>query len=216
VHRNNQRIGVAIASNPSGPWARLDKPVLDITLGDSMAHDALMTSNPSVCQMTDGKILMVYKAVGKKRPLPFGGPVVHCVAIADSPTGPFRKYPDPVFTFDGEHFPAEDPYIWYQDGKYRAIVKRMRHEGDKRHFSLVHYDSKDGIHWDKARYFHISERIITWEDGRRQQFTHLERPQVLIENGEPVALICAADTLDENRVRHSFNIQIPLIITKEI
>lgn len=216
LHRNNQRIGVAVANSPYGPWKRFDKPVLDITHSDSLAHDALMTSNPSVCQMTDGKILMVYKAVGKKRPMPFGGPVVHCVAVGDSPTGPYRKLPDPVFAFEGEDFPAEDPYIWYQDGRYRAIVKRIRHEGENRLFSLVHYDSEDGIHWNKAKNFEISERKITWEDGQTQQFDHLERPQVYFENGEPVALLCAADTIDEQGVRHTFNVQIPLKITKTI
>ena len=214
LHRNNQRIGVAVADSPNGPWKRFDKPVLDITPDDSLAHDALMTSNPSVCQMTDGKILMVYKAVGKKYPLPQGGPVVHCVAIADSPTGPFKKYPDPVFTVEGERFPAEDPYIWYESGKYRAIVKRMNLKRQQKAASLIHYDSEDGIHWNEAKYFDISERIFTWEDGRTQQFTHLERPQVLVENGEAIALMCAADTLDENKVRHSFNVQIPLKITK--
>ena len=76
------------------------------------------------------------------------------------------------------------------------------------------YDSADGIHWDQARNFEISDRTITWENGRQQQFTHLERPQVLLENGEPVALMCAADTLDENNVRQSFNVQIPLLITR--
>lgn len=214
LHRNNQRIGVAVADSPDGPWTRYDQPVLDITHNNDLAHDALMTSNPSVCQMTDGKFLMVYKAVGKKVELPQGGPVVHCVAIADGPTGPFKKFPDPVFTFEGERFPAEDPYIWYQEGKYRAIVKRIKHVEKKRLFSLVHYDSEDGIHWDQAKHFEISERKFTWEDGREQQFTHLERPQVLIENGEPIALMCAADTLDVNNVRHSFNVQIPLEITK--
>jgi len=215
VHRNNQRIGVAVADSPAGPWKRFDQPVLDITRNDSLAHDALMTSNPSVCQMADGKILMIYKAVGKKSPPPSGGPVVHMVAIADSPTGPFVKYPDPVFTFPGEEFPAEDPYIWYQEGRYRAIVKRIRHEGKQRIFSLVHYDSMDGIHWEKAKHFEISDRVLTWEDGKVQKFDHLERPQVLVENGEPIALYCAADTYDENHVRQSFNVQIPLIITKE-
>ncbi|WP_282035794.1 glycoside hydrolase family protein [Saccharicrinis aurantiacus] len=214
LHRNNQRIGVAVADSPNGPWKRFDEPVLDIT-HDSLAYDAAVTSNPSVCQMPDGKILMVYKGVGKKSPAPNYGPVVHCVAIGDTPTGPFKKFPDPVFTFPGEHFPAEDPYIWYQEGRFRAVVKRIRHEGKKRLFSLVHYDSEDGIHWNKAKNFEISERIFTWEDGRTQQFTHLERPQVFIENGEPVALLCAADTLDANKVRHSFNVQIPLIVTKE-
>ncbi|WP_276166133.1 glycoside hydrolase family protein [Zobellia alginiliquefaciens] len=213
VHRNNQRIGVAVADSPNGPWKRFDKPVLDVSPNDD-SYDALMTSNPSVCQMPNGKILMVYKAVGKTDPLPGGGPVVHMVAIADSPTGPFKKYPDPVFTFEGERFPAEDPYIWYQDGKFRAIVKRIKHEGKKREFSLVHYDSEDGIKWEKAKNFEISKRIVTWKNGREQQFTHLERPQVFRENGEPVALLCAADTLDANGVRESFNIQIPLKIEK--
>lgn len=215
VHRNNQRIGVAVAESPNGPWKRFDKPVLDITENDTLAHDALMTSNPSVCQMADGKILMVYKAVGKKRKLPAGGPVVHMVAIADSPTGPFKKYPDPVFTFEGETFPAEDPYIWYQDGKYRAIVKRIKHEGNQRLFSLVHYDSEDGIHWNQGKYFEISDRTVTWENGNTTKFNHLERPQVFMENGEPIALLCAADSIDVNNVRHSFNVQIPLKITKK-
>jgi hypothetical protein len=215
VHRNNQRIGVAVAEDPGGPWERFEKPVLDITPNDSLAHDALMTSNPSVCQMADGKILMVYKAVGKRFPLPAGGPVVHMVAIAESPTGPFIKYPDAVFLEEGERFPAEDPYIWYQDGKYRAVVKFIQNENNKRNFLLVHYESMDGIHWEKAKYFLISERTVEWENGRTQQFTHLERPQVFIENGEPLALLCAADTLDENGVRQSFNIQIPLRISKQ-
>lgn len=215
LHRNNQRIGVAVADSPNGPWTRFEKPVLDIVHDDSLAFDALMTSNPSVCQMADGKILMVYKAVGKKHPLPQGGPVVHGVAIAEDPLGPFDKYPEPVFTFKGERFPAEDPYIWYQEGRYRAIVKRIKHIGQKRFFSLVHYDSADGIHWNQAENFEISDRTVTWEDGRKQQLTHLERPQVLVENGEAVALMCAADTLDSFNVRHAFNVQIPLIITKK-
>lgn len=215
THRNNQRIGVAVADNPNGPWTRLDTPVLDINHDDENAYDALMTSNPSVCEMKDGKILMVYKAVGKKNKLPAGGPVVHMVAIADSPTGPFKKFPDPIFVFEGERFPAEDPYIWYQDGKYRAIVKRIKFEGKKRLFSLVQYESMDGITWDKAKHFEVSDKTVTWEDGTTTKFDHLERPQVFLENGEPVALLCAADTIDANNIRHSFNIQIPLKITKE-
>jgi hypothetical protein len=91
----------------------------------------------------------------------------------------------------------------------------MKQEQGKRPFSLVHYDSLDGYSWQPAKHHAISERIITWEDGRQQQMTHLERPQVYIEDGKPVALLCAADTLDENNVRHSFNVQIPLKIIKE-
>lgn len=210
-HRNNQRIGVAIASHPAGPWKRLDAPVLDVS-SDVNAADALMTSNPSVCQRPDGKILMVYKAVGKKFPMPNGGPVVHMVAIADKPTGPFRKMPNPVFTFEGERFPAEDPYIWFQQGKFRAIVKRIKHEGKKRVFSLVQYDSIDGIDWRPSKYHEISDRTVTWVDGTKEQFDHLERPQVVVVDGKPIALVCAADRIDDKNVRQSFNLQVPLIV----
>ncbi len=213
-HRNNQRIGVAVADDPHGPWRRFDKPVLDVSR-DSLAHDALMTSNPSVCQRPDGGFLMVYKAVGKRYDPPNGGPVVHMIATSESPTGPFKKYGKPIFTFEGERFPAEDPYIWHQDGKYRAIVKRIKHQDGRRIFSLVHYDSKDGFAWLPAKYFEVSERKVQWKDGRVQQFTHLERPQVFLANGEPMALLCAADTMDGLGIRQSFNLQIPLKISKE-
>ena len=124
THRNNQRIGVAVADNPNGPWTRFDKPLIDISADDS-AYDALMTSNPSICQRPDGGFLFLYKGVAKQDKLPGGGPVVHMIATSDSPTGPFIKHDKPVFMVAGERFPAEDPYIWYQDGKYRAIVKRI-------------------------------------------------------------------------------------------
>jgi hypothetical protein len=84
THRNNQRIGVAIADDPNGPWKRFDNPIIDIS-PDTTAHDAQMVANPSVTQMPDGRFLMVYKAVARKRPQPFGGPVVHLTAISDYP-----------------------------------------------------------------------------------------------------------------------------------
>ena len=214
LHRNNQRIGVAVADKLAGPWKRFDRPVIDIST-DASAPDSLMTSNPSVCQRPDGSYLMIYKAVGQEYPMPFGGPVVHCITTADSPTGPFRKHPQTVFTVTGERFPAEDPYIWYQDGKYRAIVKRMNDAQGKRYFTLAQYDSRDGFDWQPSRYHKISDRTLTWEDGSRQQLNHLERPQVFFENGKPAVLLCAADTIDQNNVRQSFNVQIPLIIRTE-
>ena len=212
-HRNNQRIGVAVADSPDGPWKRFDKPLVDVSPDDRI-NDSLMTSNPSACTRPDGGMLFVYKGVGQEYPLPGGGPVVHCIATSDSPTGPLKKHDKPTFLVPGERFPAEDPYIWHQDGKYRAIVKRMdTSKPGKREFSLVHYDSVDGLEWQKGKHFHVSDLKINWEDGSVQDVTHLERPQVYLENGIPVTLLCAADTTDENGVRHSFNVQIPLKIT---
>jgi hypothetical protein len=213
-HRNNQRIGVAVAESPYGPWMRSDKPLIDVGSNDDDI-DSLMTSNPSVCQRVDGSYLMIYKGVGKKFPLPNGGPVVHCVATSDSPIGPFKKSDKPVFTVKGERFPAEDPYIWHQEGKYRAIVKRIKNENKKRLFSLVQYDSDDGFEWHPARHYQISDRTVFWNDGATEKLDHLERPQVVLENGVPFALVCAADTYDKNHVRQSYNVQMPLKVTVE-
>ncbi len=212
-HRNNQRIGVAVADSPFGPWKRFDEPLIDISEDDSKL-DCLMTSNPSMCQTKDGKYLFIYKSVGKEYKLPSGGPVVHMAATADRPEGPITKTYTLVFKHEGERFPAEDPYIWYQDGKYRAIVKRIKASDKSRLFSLVQYDSEDGINWEKAKYHHVSDLEVTWEDGYHQKLQHFERPQVYMENGEPKVLLCAADTVDANNVRHCWNMQVPINIKR--
>lgn len=191
THRNNQRIGVAVADSPNGPWQRFDKPVIDVS-PDPDTADALMTSNPSVTQRPDGGYLMVYKAVAKKGPPPFGGPVVHLVATSDSPTGPFTKHPQPVFTKEGEKFPAEDPYIWRGSDRYWAIVKDNHGVFTGRGKSLALFESADGFDWKLAKHPFVSTTEILWADGRRQKLDALERPQLWFENGKPAVLFCAA------------------------
>jgi hypothetical protein len=209
IHRNNQRIGVAVAEHPCGPWQRFDKPLINVSSHPD-ALDALMTSNPSITQRPEGGYLMVYKAVGKKKKGVFGGPVVHCVATSEYLTGPFKKHGEPVFQAKGHDFPAEDPFIWYQAGKYRAIVKDMRGAFTDAGQSLVLFDSVDGFDWQLAKNPLVSTLQIKWHDGSLQNVNHLERPQLYLENGKPVALLCAADTIDKNGVCHSFNVQIPI------
>ena len=63
-HRNNQRIGVAVADSPAGPWTRFDQPIIDVS-SDPNAADALCVSNPSVAARPEGGFLMVYKAVAQ-------------------------------------------------------------------------------------------------------------------------------------------------------
>jgi hypothetical protein len=209
-HRNHQRIGVAVADSPYGPWKRFDKPVIDVS-PDPAAHDALMTANPSITRMKDGKYLMVYKAVGKKLPGVWGGPVVHLCAIADNPTGPFIKNPNPIFTSDKSSFPAEDPYIWYEKGVYYAIVKDMHGAFTHAGRSLAIFYSKDGLKWQQTKDCLLSVPEVKWTDGSTTKLEHLERPQLLIENGKPVALFLAADALsDYAKDGTSFNVHIPL------
>ncbi len=211
-HRNNQRIGVAVADDINGPWKRFDKPLIDVSV-DSLAPDAVLTSNPSICRGADGNYLMIYKAVGKQKPAPAYGPVSLMAATSSSPTGPFIKSEQQPFDFEGEEFPAEDPYIWYQDGRYRAIVKRVSASNSSEH-TLLQYESTDGLVWNEAKSSHISDIEVTWEDGRTQKLAHLDRPQLYIEDGEPKVILFAADTIGEGGVVNSWNMQMPLTIKK--
>ncbi|MDR2675450.1 MAG: glycoside hydrolase family protein, partial [Opitutaceae bacterium] len=206
-HRNNQRIGVAVADSPDGPWRRADRPLIDITPG---FHDALCCTNPAVMRRPGGDFLMIYKGVAKERPLPFGGPVTHIVATSPSPEGPFTKLPAPVFTKPGADFPAEDPCIWYQDGEYRAIVNYMKgffiHEGR----SLTLMRSPDGIDWSPAPRVLVGKPEYTTTDGRRVPLHVLERPQIWLDRGEPAVLFCAASPDKQPGGGETYNIAIPL------
>jgi hypothetical protein len=207
THRNNQRIGVAVADDPAGPWHRFDKPIIDV--GPEGSPDALMTSNPSITQRPDGRYLMVYKAVGKTKPLPFGGPVVHLVATADSPTGPFIKHPDPVFIVPGENFPAEDPYIWSQDGIYFAIVKDMHGHFTGAGRSTALFISRDGIHWGPTKHPLVATTSIKLADGTTRDLEALERPQLwLDEHGRPAVLFFAAREKDHDKL--TYNVHVPV------
>lgn len=214
THRNNQRIGVAVSESPYGPWQRFDEPLINVS-SDSLAHDALMVSNPSILQKTDGSYLMVYKAVGRKRPGKWGGPVVHLCATSGSPLGPFTKYPNPIFTSEDSSFPAEDPYIWCQDNVYYAIVKDMHGCFTNAGRSLALFYSEDGLDWKPVKESLVCVPEIHWIDGSLMKLEHLERPQLLIENGKPVMLFLAADTLSKDLGEyaengHSFNVHIHL------
>ena len=205
THRNNQRIGVAVADSPNGPWQRFDKPLIAPTPG---FIDALCCANPTVTDRPGGGYLMVYKAVGDKDKLPFGGPVLHAVALSDSPLGPFRKQPHPVFKKEGVAFAAEDPFIWTQDHHYWAIVKDNAGHFTQRGKGTALFESADGLDWKLAKHALVATTEITWEGGHKQKLYSLERPQVFLDKGKPALLLFAGDE-DEKR-NHSFNIRVPL------
>ena len=223
-HRNHQRIGVAVSKSPLGPWKRSDKPVLDVSV-DKWDH--LMTSNPTVCKGKNGQYLLMYKGVGNGE-MPFGGKVLHGVAFSTSPTGPFVKSPKPIFQKEGVRFPAEDPYVWYQDNKYWAIVKDMHSvfiedtrnaientihtnpdslsKSFEKKASLVLFESDNGTDWKLTTPPLVSKTTLYWENGDVQQVQLLDRPQLFIENGKPRALLCAVKVSEEE----TFNVTIPL------
>jgi hypothetical protein len=203
-HRNNQRVGVALADHPAGPWKRLDRPLLDVTPG---SWDHLITTNPSVTQGPDGRFLLMYKTVGEGE-MPFGGKVVHGVAIADDPLGPFRRHPEPVLSHPTERFPLEDPFVWYGPDRFYAILKDFKGLFTQAGPSLALFESTDGLDWRPAEHTLVSTLRIEWGDGQVESVKHLERPQLYLERAKPRVLFCACDT-DGDRSR-SFNLHIPL------
>jgi len=201
VHRNLQRIGVAMAEHPAGPWLRADVPVLDVH------DDELCVSNPGVTRRPDGRFLMVYKAVKKDRPLPFGGPVVHRMAVADRPEGPFIRQKGDIFTAEGFDFPAEDPYIWFDPnrGCFFVIVKDMTGSYTGSGPALVLFESLDGSDWKPSANPLVTGTTIAWE-GYTQTLERLERPQLLFEAGRASVLFAAAMDLSGK----TLNVHIPV------
>lgn len=35
IHRNNQRVGLAVADSPNGPWTRFEEPLMDVSEDDA-------------------------------------------------------------------------------------------------------------------------------------------------------------------------------------
>jgi hypothetical protein len=193
-----QRIGVAVADHPAGPWKRGDTPLLDLS---ASGNDASMVSNPSVTRGDDGRYFMVYKGAG-------GGKksgIFLFTAFADSPTGPFQKTNRKILQKEGSRFAVEDPFTWWQDGKYRIVADDQNGDfsGEK---GLILFESKDGAEWTPSDPFVLSRCKIRWADGEVQETHHFERPQIWLENGKPAVLFAAIATGD----RGHFNVHVPL------
>lgn len=206
-HRNNQRVGVAWADHPLGPWMRLEKPVMDVTPG---AHDCLMTSNPTVACMPDGRFLMIYKAVSDRDELPRGGPVVCGAAFAEHPLGPFVRHDQPIFCNPEQSWSVEDPFIWQQDGRMHALVKDFSGyftRGERNTVAL--FSSCDGINWQAAEPPLAYRKQVLWEDGSVTRMHLMERPQLLLdEQGRPQTLYCAC--AEDEQCSVTYNLAIGL------
>ena len=55
-----QRVGLATAASPDGPWTRLDAPIIDVA--PKGAWDDLFTTNPTPHVFANGSVLLLYKA----------------------------------------------------------------------------------------------------------------------------------------------------------
>jgi hypothetical protein len=211
THRNRQRIGVAVADHPAGPWRRFDQPLIEV--GPDFGQTIINV--PNLVTKPDGGFRMYYKTLGNG-PGRFGSGVFHYGADAPGPLGPFTRHPEPMVNknklmphvtkrFD---FHIDDHFEWVHDGRYYAIVKDHDVPFLTSHGRcLLLFDSPDGRTWRPARHPLVQGFELRWEDGTRQKFSRLEMPKLLFEDGQPTVLSLAA--LEEGATE-SFLVLIPL------
>ena len=213
MHRNHQRIGVAWAEKPEGPWTRLDEPIVDVN-PDKTAFDSLCVTNPAACLRPDGGVVLVYKAVQFIEGKEMGGNVRYGVALADKPEGPYVKTPGHVFEAEkpGKHWMvAEDPFIWFSEtyGKrYYAVARDVVGTFTGASGGICLFESPDGLHWKAAAHPRVLGGEFALASGGTSG-TKIERPALLIVDDEPLFLFGATDGY-KFKGRVSSNVQIPL------
>lgn len=175
--RGNQRIGVATAPTPYGPWTRYDKPVLDVRPGQ---WDALMTTNPAPWILDDGSVLLLYKSM-PALDTPWSA---YGVARADHYLGEYHRVSDePIYGGSG-NVSYEDAVIWQEGGLFHMLCKdRLGTICGQRDDGCYLY-SHDGEVWKTGESPQAYSRRITWDDERVTMQGSLERPQVLMQGGK--------------------------------
>jgi hypothetical protein len=215
THRNHQRIGVAVADRPEGPWRRLDQPIVDVN-PDRTAFDSLCVTNPAAAVRPDGGVLLIYKAVQFIEGKIGGGNVRYGAALADQPEGPYRKVPGRIFEVEGaeaqKHWMlAEDPFIWFDERygrRYYAVARDVVGQFTGAKGGIALFQSADGLNWQPAAQPKVLGTGFTWADGSQYKY-QVERPALLFDDGVPIALFSAMDGyLREGRI--SANVHLPL------
>jgi alpha-L-fucosidase len=192
---DGERIGVALADTPDGPWRRLDHPILDVRPG---TWERYLVSNSSPLVMPDGSILLYYKGVEALRTNAIG------VARATRPEGPYERLSDAPFDAG---VGAEDPTMWIENGRYHALMLDTdRRFSDK---EIYYATSNDGLHWETEPNPVAIPKDYAWTDGKPRRMGSTERPQILVQDGVATHVFIATGTTVDGQ-RETWNQVIPL------
>ena len=207
-----QRIGLAIADSPYGPWKRPDQPFLT-TRPDSF--DSFMVNNPAPIIRKDGSVYLLYKSRGYQQDMTkyftydemkFG------VAEASH----YTKQAHAVLNhplFDSQVYDLEDPFVWQdEDGRYFMIAKDMDGHACGEARGGVLAASENGLNWEICSGKTAYSRNVLWDDGKVRTMGNLERPFMLFEDGKPTHLFFATSDGENGLVdcKHTWNMVIPL------
>lgn len=179
------RIGAAVAESPDGPWKRFDEPVF---VTDPDGWDRTVVTNPAPCVLPDGSVMMYYRS-NTSNGMRIG--VAKCDKLyADRPPEFYRLIDHPIFENHPE-LHVEDPYVWHNGENFEMIAKDMNGNGCGTVGGGVHLLSENGIDWEYAPNRTAYSRTLRFTDGSVREAYHLERPNLILENGSPIAIAAA-------------------------
>ncbi|REE02237.1 glycoside hydrolase family protein [Marinoscillum furvescens] len=192
--RNTQRLGLAIAEHPNGPFVRVASPV---AVPEDCERCSNITDNPTVVYQ-DGQYLMIMKSddarKGKYHQIQF-------VGRAKRPDGPFQFNNQPVYAEKR----TEDASMWY-DQRAKCYYMVCHVLGQR---ALAMFTSVDGMDWQRASQPVLMKKEFTLTNGEIWKPERLEQPRVLTDrSGRPVMLYVAVADKGVNG-----NIAVPLITT---
>ena len=189
----HERIGLATAKSPYGPWTRSDKPILDVVPN---SWEQYLVSNPSPYVFEDGRVMLYYKGVEKLKTHAIG------LAYADNWAGPYKRVSDKPFEMG---IGAEDPTIWFENGKFHALM--LDHDRKFSDKEIYYAQSADGLKWEVDANPVAVTKNIRLTDGTINKHGAIERPSVLIDNGVATHAFFATKNEDNT---HSWNMCVPL------
>ncbi len=195
-HPANQRIGMKIADQLDGPWAKLgrDGLVLEPDANGWNAGARNGVNNPALLQMPDGRLLLYFKTTdtrpGKRRHSVMG------VAVAERVDGPFVIRNEPITRNDRT---VEDGYAFLWNGRV-CLLTTDNHGILERGGGLL-WTAEDGLSFETPTSgFHrvraylgggVPRTARRYYGGKEPKF---ERPQVLVIDGEPQYLYVPSGT----------------------
>ena len=174
--RNSQRIGVAVANNPNGPFVRYKCPVVepdDILFKNIAVNPAVVYNN--------NKYTMIMKGDDVDKKQWFRIQLVGESTLAE---GPFKFEKEPVY----DKAQTEDACMWFdQELKLYFMVC---HVMGKRDLALFYSDNaKD---WEPHERSVFMKKEVLLEDGTLWKPERVERPYVLTDDtGKPTMLFVA-------------------------
>ncbi|MEI5678583.1 MULTISPECIES: glycoside hydrolase family protein [unclassified Mesorhizobium] len=200
VHRNSQRVGVAVADSIHGDWIRQDDPIIPLPEGYRT------TGTPNIVQR-GGEILLYFKAV-KEKPGKVGGQVRHFVCSASDPLGPYG--PAREISFVGQaktRIPFDDHFEWWDGETFFAIVKDHDEKvmGGNR---LLLFQSGDGQKWKLAKKPLLSRFQLMVEGRTNTKLKRFEMPKILFDRDGTARVLSLAAWDGEGE---AFNVAIDLV-----